>query len=234
MNNIADNLKKVKSGIPKYVTLIAVSKTKPVEAILEIYNAGHRIFGENKVQEMVAKAGQLPKDIEWHLIGHLQSNKVKYIAPFVKLIHSIDSLKLLLEVDNQAKKNNRIIDCLLQIYIASEETKFGLSFEEAETLLKSAEFKAMNNVRIVGLMGMASNTENNEQVRKEFKSLFDFFQKLKGNKSHPPAGGSNFKSQILSMGMSGDYPLAIKEGSNMIRVGSAIFGNRDHSQLETN
>lgn len=217
--SIAENIKKLKAEIPPHITLVAVSKTKPIEAILEAYNAGHKIFGENKVQEMTGKYEQLPKDIQWHLIGHLQSNKVKYIAPFVHLIHSVDSLKLLQEINKQAKKNGRVIDCLLQIHIAKEETKFGLSFEEAEELLNSEQFYALDSVRIRGLMGMATFTMNEQAVRSEFRSLSDFFKKVKARVSHP-----EFK--ILSMGMSGDYTIAIEEGSTMIRVGSSIFGER--------
>ena len=220
--NISENLQKIKFSIPENVDLIAVSKTHPPELIMEAYAAGQRVFGENKVQEMTAKAEHLPKDIQWHLIGHLQSNKVKYIAPFVTLIHSVDSLSLLKEIDKQAKKNNRSINCLLQIYIANEETKFGLSYAECEQLLRSPEFKSLQNVRIVGLMGMATNTENQEQIRKEFRELKTFFDHL--NKS------SILNSQLstLSMGMSSDYKIAIEEGSTMVRVGSSIFGHRDY------
>lgn len=217
MNSIAENLKNIKSSIPEEVKLIAVSKTYSVETVMETYNEGHRVFGENKVQELVGKYEQLPKDIEWHLIGHLQTNKVKYIAPFVSLIHSIDSLKLLQEINKQALKNNRVIDCLLQIYIAQEETKFGFSFEEAETLLSSIQLKELKNIRIIGLMGMATNTDNTVQIRKEFKSLSEFYKKLQ-----------TLKLQTISMGMSSDYKIAIEEGSNMIRVGSAIFGERHY------
>src|ERR1035437_5814804 len=176
---ISENLLKIQSSIPKDVTLAVVTKTQPLEKLMEVYNAGHKIFGENKAQEMLDKYQQLPKDIEWHLIGHLQSNKVKLIAPFVSLIHSADSLKLLQEINKQALKNNRVIDCLLQIYIAEEETKFGLDFEEAETLLSSTEFKQLQNIRITGLMGMATNTNHQEQIRNEFHSLKNFFNRLK-------------------------------------------------------
>jgi len=217
--SVSENLKKLKDSIPSHVTLIAVSKTHPVEAISEAYNSGHKIFGENKVQEMADKCEQLPKDIEWHLIGHLQTNKVKYIAPFVHLIHSVDSLKLLQEINKQAAKNNRVINCLLQIYIAKEETKFGLSFEEAEQLINLTELKKPQNVKIVGLMGMATNTDNAEQIRNEFRSLKLFFNKLKIQ---------NSELKILSMGMSSDYKIAIEEGSNMIRLGSIIFGERNY------
>jgi pyridoxal phosphate enzyme (YggS family) len=219
--SIAQNIQQFKSKLPAQVQLVAVSKTHPADAVMEAYETGHRIFGENKVQELVAKYNELPKDIQWHLIGHLQSNKVKYIAPFVSLIHSVDSLKLLEEVNKQALKNNRVIDCLLQIYIANEETKFGLSFEEAEQLLSSEKLKMLTNICIVGLMGMATNTENKEQIRTEFRSLKNFFEKLRT---------SNLKLRTLSMGMSSDYQIAIEEGSNMIRVGSTLFGERNYAK----
>ncbi|AXE20581.1 YggS family pyridoxal phosphate-dependent enzyme [Runella rosea] len=215
--SIAENIQRIKAEIAPKARLIAVTKTKPVEMLMEAYEAGFKRYGENKVQEMVTKYEQMPKDIEWHLIGHLQTNKVKYIAPFVAMIHSVDSFKLLQEINKQAAKNNRVIDCLLQIFIAQEETKFGLSAEEANELLASDEFKALENIRIVGLMGMASNTENEDQVRQEFKGLKQFFDSLQA--AHP--------SMIeLSMGMSGDYLLAVEEGSTLVRVGSAIFGSR--------
>jgi hypothetical protein len=178
------------------------------------------VFGENKVQELCDKYEALPKDIDWHLIGHLQSNKVKYIAPFVSLIHSVDSIKLLQEINKQAAKNNRTINCLLQIYIANEDTKFGLSFSEAQQLIDSSEFKQLNNIKIVGLMGMATNTDDTTQIRKEFKSLKTFFDSLKNHST------ANFELSILSMGMSSDYQMAIEEGSTMVRVGSSIFGKR--------
>lgn len=214
------NLSKIKSELPPQVTLVAVTKTHPIEKLMEVYTAGHTIFGENKVQEMCDKQALLPTDIQWHLIGHLQTNKVKYIAPFVTLIHSVDSLKLLVEIDKQAKKNNRVIECLLQIYIANEDTKFGLDFKEAETLIKSSELMALQNIKIVGLMGMASFTEDSAQVRNEFHSLKVFFDSIKS--IHSP----QIDLHILSMGMSGDYKMAIEEGSTMVRVGSAIFGSR--------
>lgn len=219
--SLADRIHLLKEEIPQDVVLVAVSKTKPVSLIQEAYDAGQRIFGENKVQELVDKWEVLPKDIEWHLIGHLQSNKVKYIAPFVSLIHSVDSFKLLQEINKQGEKNNRVIPCLLQFHIAQEETKFGLSFEEAEEILQSREFVEMHHISIVGLMGMASFTEDEEQVRDEFRNLNNYFMILKSNyfKYNP-----DFK--VLSMGMSGDYTLAIEEGSNMIRVGSSLFGSR--------
>jgi len=206
----------VRKTIPANVTLVAVSKFHPVEAIQTLYNAGQRVFGENRVQELVEKKPQLPDDIQWHCIGTLQTNKVKYIAPFVALIHSIDSLKLLAEVDKQAKKNNRVIECLLEVYIAQEETKHGLSFTEAEEIL--AQQGRFTNVKIVGLMGMATNTDNKEQVRAEFRNLATFYKRME------EVYDLGFK--FLSMGMSGDYQVAIQEGSNMIRVGSSIFGNR--------
>jgi pyridoxal phosphate enzyme (YggS family) len=218
--SIADNYKTIKSIIPKDVTLVVVTKTHPIEKLMEVYNAGGRIFGENKVQELLSKQTFLPQDIEWHLIGHLQSNKVKYIAPFIAMIHSIDSLKLLKEVNAQALKNNKIIKCLLQIHIASEETKFGLDVEEAEFLINSDELRNMNNVHIVGIMGMATNTGNEEQIATEFNLLKEFFDKLKNYSSH------NLNFTTLSMGMSSDYILAIKNGSTMVRVGSSIFGKR--------
>jgi len=218
---IKENLTKIQSTIPSDVTLVAVSKTKPVSDLQEVYDAGQRVFGENKVQEMTEKYEILPKDIQWHLIGHLQTNKVKYIAPFVSLIHSIDSMKLLNEINKEAKKNNRVIDCLLQFHIAEEETKFGLSIEEAKELLESKEFVEMQNVSIVGIMGMASFTENIETVRHEFRVLESYFQILK---SHFFKFNHDFKE--ISMGMSGDYLLAIEEGSTMVRVGSSIFGTR--------
>jgi len=212
---IKDNLVHIISQIPENVTLIAVSKTKPNEMLLEAYRAGQRHFGENYVQELVDKETQLPKDIHWHFIGHLQSNKVKYIAPFVYLIHGVDSFSLLKEINKQALKNNRVIDCLLQIYIAQEETKFGLDFKEASEILNSAEFKDLKNIQIKGFMAMASNTDDENQIRKEFKSLKEF------SNQYP-----HYNS--LSFGMSSDYKLAIQEGSTMIRVGSSIFGERNY------
>jgi hypothetical protein len=201
--------------------LIAVTKTKPVEMLLEAYHAGCKLFGENRVQEMVEKYEQLPKDIAWHLIGHLQTNKVKYMAPFVSLVHSVDSLKLLQEIDRQAARHGRVIECLLQIFIAREETKFGLSFDEARELLASPETTALAHVRIVGLMGMATFTDDREQVRAEFRGLKQFFDALKNGPL--PA---NAEMRELSMGMSGDYDLAVAEGSTLVRVGSSIFGSR--------
>ncbi len=214
---IAENLHSIKNTLSKSVTLVAVSKTKPISDLKEAYDAGQRIFGENKIQEMAEKWEQMPKDIQWHMIGHVQTNKVKFMAPFVSLIHGVDSLKLLEEISKQAQKNNRIIDCLLQIHIAEEETKFGLDEKELAVLLSSQTFQKMKNIRIVGLMGMATFTDDQSQIRKEFthlKNIFDQFQK-----HHP-------QFQILSMGMSGDYQLAIACGSTMVRIGSSIFGNR--------
>ncbi|MFT5581476.1 MAG: pyridoxal phosphate enzyme (YggS family) [Psychromonas sp.] len=211
----------IKSVLPLYVNLIAVSKTKPVETIEEFYEEGHREFGENKVQELCDKYEALPKDVKWHLIGHLQTNKVKYIAPFVHLIHAVDSLKLLKEINKQALKNNRTINCLLQLHIAEEDTKFGLSFDEVKELLDSDSFVEMQNISIQGLMGIATNTDDKEQIRNEFRNLEGYFQILK---SHYFKFNENFT--VLSMGMSNDYNIAIEEGSNMVRIGSAIFGER--------
>jgi len=220
--SIADNIKSLKNETAAHkVTLIAVSKTKTAADIQEAYDAGQRLFGENMVQELVEKQPQLPADIEWHLIGHLQTNKVKYIAPFISMIQSVDSIKLLQEINKQAQKNNRIIDCLLQIYIADEETKYGLGFDEAIELLRSEEYAALKNIRIRGLMGIATNTESEKQVREEYYELKTFFDGIKL---------SFFRKEdafnTLSMGMSADYKLAIEQGSNMIRVGSTIFGIR--------
>lgn len=206
------------------MTLIAVSKTKPVEMIEEAYAAGQRVFGENKVQEMVDKYEQLPKDINWHMIGHLQTNKVKYIAPFVALIHGVESLKLLETINKEANKVGRVIPCLLQFHIAQEETKFGLTLEEAREILESEAYRRMQNVRIAGVMGMATNTDNEEQIRAEFRHLKEIFDTLK--REYFP-GNADFKE--LSMGMSGDYPIAVQEGSTMVRVGSAIFGARQYN-----
>ena len=218
--SIQQNLNNIKSQLPAHVTLVAVSKTKPVADLMEAYNAGQRIFGENKIQEMTDKWEVMPKDIEWHMIGHVQTNKVKYMAPYVSLIHGVDSLKLLQEINKQAAKNNRVIDCLLQIYIAEEESKFGLDEQELEEILSSTEFKQLKNIRIVGLMGMATFTENKNQIEKEFKHLKTIFDKYKKlNTEH-------CQLNTLSMGMSGDYQLAISFGSTMVRIGSSIFGSR--------
>ena len=216
---VKENLKKFKSKIPDHVTLVAVSKTKPIAEIEEAYHAGQRVFGENKIQEMAGKYEALPKDIQWHMIGHLQSNKVKYMAHFVDLIHGVDSLKTLKEINKQAQKHNRIIACLLQAKIAKEETKFGLSFERIEEILQSDELADLKNIKITGLMGMASFSSDDQVVTEEFKGLKLFYDKM----NSLDAGFT-----ILSMGMSGDYELAIANGSNMIRVGSAIFGARNY------
>jgi PLP dependent protein len=220
MPSIADNLAQIESGLRKETRLVAVTKTKPTALLMEAYEAGSKRFGENKVQEMVAKYEELPKDIEWHMIGHLQTNKVKYMAPFVSLVHSVDSFKLLKEIDKEAKKNSRVIDCLLQIYIAREETKFGLSEEEALEIITSSEFAALQHVRIVGLMGMASNTDDLSIVRNEFRSLKNTFESFKNHENQQVI------MRELSMGMSGDYLIAMEEGSTLVRVGSAIFGSR--------
>lgn len=224
MSSVTDNLKHIAGELPSGVTLIAVSKTKPVEMIGEAYAAGQRVFGENKVQEMVDKYEQLPKDINWHMIGHLQTNKVKYIAPFVALIHGVESLKLLETINKEANKVGRVIPCLLQFHIAQEETKFGLTLEEAREILESEAYRGMQNVRIAGVMGMATNTDNEEQIRAEFRHLKEIFDTLK--REYFP-GNADFKE--LSMGMSGDYPIAVQEGSTMVRVGSAIFGARQYN-----
>ncbi|WP_080056817.1 YggS family pyridoxal phosphate-dependent enzyme [Spirosoma aerolatum] len=218
---IADAIHQIEASLPDYAKLIAVTKTKSVALMREAYVAGCHRFGENKVQEMVEKQPQLPADIEWHLIGHLQSNKVKYIAPFVTLIHSIDSLKLLQEVNKQAAKHHRIIKCLLQIYIADEETKFGLSPDEAAILLHAPELDGLSNIRLVGLMGLATNTNDEAQIRQEFRGLKQLFDQL-ATIERP-----NVQFKELSMGMSGDYRIALEEGSTMVRVGSAIFGSRN-------
>jgi len=220
--SIADNLLKYKKELEsEQVELIAVSKFNPNDAILEAYEAGQRVFGENIVQELVEKQEALPKDIEWHLIGHLQTNKVKYIAPFIKLIQSVDSLKLLAEINKQAAKNKRIIDCLLQIYIADEDTKFGLDYAELIELLRSEEYLEMKNIRIVGLMGIASNNAVEKQTKDEFQELKVLFDGIKVSFFRKE---DSFKE--LSMGMSGDYQLAIEEGTTMVRIGSSIFGAR--------
>jgi len=222
---IAENVLRIRQQLPASAQLIAVSKTNPAEAVIQAYHAGQRAFGENKVQELVEKYEALPKDIEWHLIGHLQTNKVKYIAPFVHLIHAVDSLKLLKEINKEAARNNRVIDCLLQFHIASEETKFGMSFEEAKELLESDEFVHMDNVRITGIMGMASFTEDESQIRDEFRVLYGYFQVIK---SHHFKFNPDFRE--ISMGMSSDYEIAVEEGSTMVRVGSSIFGSRNNTE----
>ncbi|MEM1260761.1 MAG: YggS family pyridoxal phosphate-dependent enzyme [Bacteroidota bacterium] len=218
--SITENLEKIKTSLPKGIALVAVSKTKPVETIREAYNAGQRIFGENKIQEMTQKWEQLPKDIEWHMIGHVQRNKVKYMAQYVSLIHGVDSLKLLKEVDKQAQRHHRVIDCLLQIHIAMEETKFGLDSKELEELITSNEFSTLKNIKIKGLMGMATFTEDTLQIKSEFQFLKTTFEKLRKKLDG---------IEILSMGMSGDYGIAISEGSTMVRIGSSIFGARNYS-----
>lgn len=225
--SIAENIDHIKSILPEHVRLIAVSKTKPAELILEAYNHGQRAFGENKMQEMSGKYEALPKDIEWHFIGHLQSNKIKYIAPFVHLIHGVDSFKLMKAIDGEAKKAGRVIPILLQFHIAAEETKFGFSIEEATEVLNSEEFKLLKNVQISGVMGMATYTDDENQVRKEFDCLKSYFDTLKRNYF-----GEMPEFKEISMGMSGDYQLAIEEGSTMIRIGSNIFGERNY--LKTN
>ena len=217
--SIQNNLKRIEATIPSHVTLVAVSKTKPVEDLQEAYDAGMRDFGENKIQEMSDKYEVLPKDIRWHMIGHVQTNKVKYMASFVHLIHGVDSLKLLKEINKQAEKNNRVIDVLLQQFIADEETKFGLDKNEIQQILQE-EIQDLPNVRVVGLMGMATFTDDENQIRSEFKVLKSNFDEVKKN---------NADISILSMGMSGDYQLAIEEGSTMVRIGSSIFGNRNYS-----
>ncbi|MBQ4548000.1 MAG: YggS family pyridoxal phosphate-dependent enzyme [Bacteroidales bacterium] len=221
---IKENLNKVRATVPNDVTLIAVSKTKPVTDLQEAYDAGQRVFGENKALEMRDKHQELPKDIQWHFIGHLQTNKIKYIAPFVSLIHSIDSISLLEAVNKEAVKNNRVIDCLLQFHIAKEETKFGLDIEEAEEMLKSDSYKNLNNINIIGVMGMATFTDDVNQIRNEFKSLKNIFNILKERYFQDK---ESFKE--ISMGMSDDYPIAIEEGATMVRVGSKIFGARNYS-----
>jgi pyridoxal phosphate enzyme (YggS family) len=219
--SIRDNIVHLKNTVPDHVKIVAVSKTKPKEAILEAYNTGHRIFGENKAQELIDKQPQLPEDINWHFIGHLQTNKVKYLAPFIQCIESVDSLKLLREINKQAMKNKSVIQCLLQFHIAKETSKFGLDYEEAIQILQSDEYKEMNNIKIIGVMGMATFTDNNVLIREEFKSLKEIFEKLR-NEFFSDKESFN----EISMGMSGDYQIAIEEGSTMVRIGSAIFGER--------
>ena len=217
--SIKKQLQELKSVLPKQVTLVAVSKTKPVQDLMKAYDVGQRIFGENKVQEMVEKYQQMPKDIQWHMIGHVQRNKVKYMAPFVDLIHGVDSLKLLTEINKQALKNNRCINGLLQIKIAAEDSKFGMTKNDAIQLIKSSEFKNLKNIKIKGVMGMATFTDDQNKIRKEFETLKSTFSELKSIED---------SMHIISMGMSGDYPLAIESGSTMIRVGSHIFGARNY------
>jgi len=220
--SIQQNLNNITTQLPEQVTLVAVSKTKPISDILEAYNAGQRIFGENKIQEMAEKSQELPGDIEWHMIGHVQRNKVKYMAPFVSLIHGVDNFKLLKEINKQALKHNRVINCLLQIKIADEDSKFGMTVIEAKDILQSSELSELENIKILGLMGMASFTEDKAQVEQEFNFLNTSFEDLK------PLVTANCKLQIISMGMSGDYKLAIDCGSTMVRIGSSIFGARNY------
>lgn len=216
--SIQEKLKSIKQKLPKQVQLVAVSKTKPVEDIQAAYETGQRVFGENKIQEMTQKWEVLPKDIEWHMIGHVQRNKVKYMAEFVTLIHGVDSLRLLKEINKQALKHNRVIKCLLQIHIAEEATKFGLDTDEVLTLVSSEEFKTLQNVQIDGLMGMATFTDNTDQIRREFQQLKTIFEAVKQVIPN---------IEVLSMGMSGDYTIAVEEGSTMVRIGSSIFGTRN-------
>ena len=216
--SIANNLYKIKATIPNQVTLVAVSKTKPINDLMEAYNAGQRIFGENKIQEMTEKWETMPKDIKWHMIGHVQSNKVKFMAEYVSLIHGVDSFRLLEEINKQAKKYNRVIDCLLQMHIAEEETKFGLNETELSEIINSESFQNLQNIQIVGLMGMATFTDNRNQIKKEFQSLKTIYDTLPTTQ--------NLQPKTLSMGMSGDYQLAIDCGSTMVRIGSSIFGGR--------
>ncbi|MEM8848153.1 MAG: YggS family pyridoxal phosphate-dependent enzyme [Bacteroidota bacterium] len=218
--SIKENLNKIKNMLPSHVTLVAVSKTKPNEDILEAYETGHRVFGENKIQDMTQKWEQLPKDIEWHMIGHVQRNKVKYMAEYVSMIHGVDSLRLLVEIDKQAKKHNRSISCLFQMHIAKEETKFGLDMEELHEIIASETFKSLDNVEIVGLMGMATFTEDKAQIRQEFVQLQSMYTSLKTDLP---------QMNVLSMGMSGDYNIAVEEGSTMVRIGSSIFGARNYN-----
>lgn len=221
--SISDNIKKFNDLLNgSSARLIAVSKTKPNEDLLEAYEVGQRAFGENKAQELTRKAEELPKDIEWHMIGHMQRNKVKYIAPFVSLIHGVDSLRLLKEINKQGEKNDREINCLLQMHIAEEDTKFGFSEDEVIEMIKSEEFQGLSHIRVIGLMGMATNTDDMEKVRKEFKVLKATFEKLKSEESE------NVSMQELSMGMTNDHEVACEEGSTMVRIGSAIFGARNY------
>ncbi|OYU67148.1 MAG: YggS family pyridoxal phosphate-dependent enzyme [Cytophagaceae bacterium BCCC1] len=220
MTEIQKNITKLHECIPPGIKLVAVSKFKPKELLLEAYEIGFRAFGENYVQELVDKYEALPKDIEWHFIGHLQTNKVKYIAPFVSLIHSVDSFKLLKEIDKQSSKNGRVIDCLLQIYIAKEDSKSGMYKTEYLQMIDSEEFKLLKNIKVKGLMGMSTFTDNMDLVREEFRSLKELFEHTRSFQA------SNFSLEEISMGMSGDWPLAVEEGSTMIRVGSSIFGSR--------
>lgn len=221
--NVSESIINIKKGIPENVKLVAVSKTKPNSMVLEAYNAGQRIFGENKAQDLASKQPELPQDIQWHFIGHLQTNKVKYIAPFVSMIEAVDSLKILKEINKQALKADRIISCLFQFHIAEEDTKFGLNVSEVKEILESDEYGKMKNIKIAGVMGMATYTEDEDQIRREFRALRNIFRELKITYfSESP----DFKE--ISMGMSGDYKLAIEEGSTMVRIGSLIFGERNY------
>lgn len=222
--SISENLEKFNKELPDGVALVAVTKTKPVSEIMEAYNAGQRVFGENKIQEMESKWQEMPKDVEWHMIGHVQRNKVKYMAPFVSLVHAVDSQKLLKEINKEAKKNERTIDCLLQIKIAEEDSKFGMDEADAEALLASEELKKFQNVKVIGLMGMATFTEDEKQISKEFQKLKKVYDKFR---NQAPESGTELT--ILSMGMSGDYKIALENGSNMLRVGSSIFGEREYN-----
>lgn len=222
MIQVADNIKIFVDEIPSHVKLIPISKTKPEDMILDAYNKGYKVFGENKVQDLVRKYESLPSDIEWHMVGHMQTNKVKYLAPFVHLMHGVDSLKLLRVINKEAGKSGRVLNVLLQMHIATEDTKFGFSEEEVMAILDSSDFHQMKNIKILGVMGMATYTSNFEQIRKEFKGLYNFFEKLKTNYFNMD---QDFKE--ISMGMSSDYKIAIEEGSTMIRIGSMIFGNRN-------
>lgn len=219
--SIKDNLKNIILKIPSEVSLVAVSKTKPINDILEAYDCGQRVFGENKIQELVEKYNKLPNDIEWHMIGHIQRNKVKYMAPFISLVHSVDSYRLIREINKQGIINNRVINCLLQIKIASEESKFGFTEKEATDFLNSEEYESFKNINIVGLMGMATFTDNQIKINQEFKKLKIFYDKV---------NRSNKQINKLSMGMSDDYPIAIRNGSTMIRLGSSIFGRRTNTK----
>jgi hypothetical protein len=221
--SIKENLNKIKSSLPEHVTLVAVSKTKPVSDLMEAYDAGQRIFGENKIQEMAEKHETMPKDIQWHMIGHVQRNKVKYMAPFVSLIHGVDNFKLLKEINKQAEKNNRVIDCLLQIKIAEEDSKFGMAIKDASEIVQSKLFSELKHIQITGVMGMATFTDDQNQIKKEFDLLKSTFDNLKQHQTE------NCKLETISMGMSGDYELAIERGSTMIRVGSSIFGSRNYN-----
>lgn len=219
--SIKNNLENIILKIPSEVSLVAVSKTKPINDILEAYECGQRVFGENKIQELVEKYNKLPKDIKWHMIGHIQRNKVKYMAPFISLVHSVDSYRLIREIDKQGKINNRVINCLLQIKIASEESKFGFTEKEATDFLNSKEYQSFKNIKIVGLMGMATFTDNQIKINQEFKKLKKFYDKVNRSNNH---------INKLSMGMSDDYPIAISNGSTMIRLGSSIFGSRTNTK----